>query len=49
MPLFQETPVERRTTMEVEDANPLWDARENEIINGDAELVAAKRRNLGRN
>ena len=30
-PLFRETPVERRATMEVEGANPSWDAREKEI------------------
>ena len=28
---FQETPVERRATMEVEEANPPWDTREKEF------------------
>ena len=31
-PLFQEAPVERRATMEVEDVNPSWDQRERHII-----------------
>ena len=40
--LFQEAPVERRAIRKVEDANPLWDAREKEIIVEVEELPAGK-------
>ena len=43
-PLFEETVAERRATMEVEDANPPWDAREREIIkNVDSYLEQSER------
>ena len=31
-PLFHEAPVQRRVAVEMEDANPSWDAGEREII-----------------
>ena len=46
--MFQEAPVERCAAMEVEDANPPWDAREREIIMKMESYLQRRERTLAR-
>ena len=46
--MFQKAPVERCAAMEVEEANPPWDAREREIIMKMESYLQRRERTLAR-
>ena len=48
-PVIQEAAVERRATLEVEDANPSWDARLQEILLEMESCLQQSKKNQGRN